>query len=108
MENIEFQNGGNESDIVPDSPTRLKASVQRYDKCMMKLLSKIMEISAVCLGLPNDFFKEYYTRPVYTIRLAYYPAQDKIAPKPNQIRYEAHTDYTGFTILRPDEQTGGL
>eukprot|EP00112_Aurelia_sp_Birch-Aquarium-sp1_P005290 Seg1599.1 transcript_id=Seg1599.1/GoldUCD/mRNA.D3Y31 product="2-oxoglutarate-dependent dioxygenase tropC" protein_id=Seg1599.1/GoldUCD/D3Y31 len=108
VENICFFNGGNEGDIVPDSPARFKASVQKYDKCMMTLLSKIMEISALCLGLPKDFFTEYHTRPENAIRLAHYPAQDKTAPKPNQVRYGAHTDYTGFTILRPDEQIGGL
>ena len=108
VENICFYNGGSEGDIVPDSPARLKASVQKYDKCMMTLLLKIMEISALCLGMPKSFFTEYHTRPENAIRLAYYPAQDKAAPKPNQFRYGAHTDYTGFTILRPDEQSGGL
>ena len=60
------------------------------------------------LGLPKDYFTPFFTKPDNSLRLAYYPAQDKEKPSANQMRYGAHTDYTGFTILKQDDEVEGL
>ena len=108
VESIEFLEGAQGNDIVPKSPDSLQNTVQNYWKQMQNLLAISMEISALSLGLPRDYFAPYHTKPECSLRLAYYPAQDKVKPEPNQIRYGAHTDYTGFTFLRPDVEVGGL
>jgi isopenicillin N synthase-like dioxygenase len=66
-----------------------------------------MRISALALGLDEDFFGPYYGRMMHNLRLARYPDQTE-PPLPGQFRNGQHTDFTGFTILRPDLAPGGL
>lgn len=108
VESICFHEGATGNDVIPETPTSLKYTVQNYWRHMQCLLKMAMEISALSLGLPKEFFVPYYTKPECSLRLAYYPAQDKVKPSNDQIRYGAHTDYTGFTFLRPDSEVGGL
>ena len=54
-----------------------------------------------------------YAQPAVALRLASYPpcSPDPDCPADNisaGLRYGAHTDYTGFTILWPDPHIGGL
>ena len=44
----------------------------------------------------------------HRLRIAYYPPQDKIEPLEGQLRYGAHTDLSGFTILWQEDAPGGL
>ena len=67
-----------------------------------------MEISEEALGLPKGYFSPFFTPPGNAFRLAYYPAQDKKKPADKQMRFGAHTDYTGFTLLKQDDEVGGL
>ena len=108
VESLYFLEGGGGNDVVPEHPQNLKISLQNYWKHMRDLLALSMKMSALSLGLPRDYFTPYFKEPECTIRLAYYPPQDKVKPKENQMRYGAHTDYTGFTFLRPDVEVGGL
>ena len=108
VESLYFLEGGEGNDVIPPYPKSFKNTVHRYRKSMLGLLALSMEISALSLGLPREYFVPYYTKPECTMRLAYYPAQDKVKPVANQLRYGAHTDYTGFTFLRPDAEVGGL
>lgn len=108
VENICFLEGAEGNDTVPETPKSLKMTVQNYWQHMQRLLSMCMEISALSLGLPTEYFAPYHTNPHCSLRLAHYPAQDKAKPKENQLRYGPHTDYTGFTFLRPDPEVGGL
>ena len=108
VESLCFLQDGAGNDVIPDTPVTMKDSVQRYCMHMQKLLSVVMEVSALALGLKRNFFMPFFSSPQNVLRLAYYPAQGNEKPKPNQMRYGAHTDYTGFTLLRPDDQVGGL
>jgi len=108
VESLEFLEGGKDNDVVPGYPKTLESTIHNYHKNLQFLLVRSMEISALSLGLPRKYFAPYFTKPFCKIRLAYYPPQDKIKPKENQVRYGAHTDYTGFTFLRPDVEVGGL
>jgi isopenicillin N synthase-like dioxygenase len=59
--------------------------------------------------LPQGQFDAAYAEPKCNLRLAYYPPQDPdVSKRPGGQRYGAHTDYTGFTILRPDPSVSGL
>ncbi len=108
VENIAFHHGASEKDIIPDYPIGIKESVQQYWKELKNLLSTIMEISSLSLGLPKDFFAPSYIDPQLALRLAYYPPQDQTKHKNNQMRYGAHTDYEGFTLLKQDDEIAGL
>src|SRR5260221_9066208 len=66
-----------------------------------------MRMSAPALDLPDGYFDRYYDRMATTLRLVQYPDHEG-DPLPGQLRYGAHTDYTGFTILRQDDAPGGL
>ena len=75
------------------------------------MLDAIHEMSAVALGLPARFFEPFYTRdyPADCGELCGGIVVAKYYPPPvagsggSPLRYAAHTDYTGWTILKPDD-----
>jgi isopenicillin N synthase-like dioxygenase len=100
-----------------------------FNKCE-ELVHRLHRLSTGALGIAApkneidyDYFRKYYCAsdkdtvgsadPSYALRLAYYPPQQRgLAAESQQeqvdsgdvaSRYGAHTDYMGFTILRPDE-----
>jgi isopenicillin N synthase-like dioxygenase len=70
-------------------------------------MGRLMRIGARALDLPEDWFTPYYDRRVCTLRCVLYPEQPT-TPEPGQLRYGAHRDYGGLTILRPDRAEGAL
>ena len=113
VESFVFKNGGSPPDFQPDNPKTLIPAVKRYWEEMESLLTKqVLPLSAVSLGLPNDYFNKFYQCEGgklgnNSLRLAYYPAVDKAAIN-CRARYGAHTDYLGFTLLRADPMIAGL
>uniref|UniRef100_A0A7S3AQL7 Fe2OG dioxygenase domain-containing protein n=1 Tax=Haptolina ericina TaxID=156174 RepID=A0A7S3AQL7_9EUKA len=96
---------------MPAQPASLQPAVATYWSAAEKVLRILMRLSALALGLPADFFTPYFAAPKCNLRLAYYPelsASDTPSLPAGAIRYGAHTDYTGFTILYPDPVVGGL
>eukprot|EP00510_Aplanochytrium_minuta_P002896 CAMPEP_0184005836 /NCGR_PEP_ID=MMETSP0954-20121128/300_1 /TAXON_ID=627963 /ORGANISM="Aplanochytrium sp, Strain PBS07" /LENGTH=315 /DNA_ID=CAMNT_0026284201 /DNA_START=86 /DNA_END=1033 /DNA_ORIENTATION=- len=82
---------------------------EAYYSELVKLMEKIHRLSARALGISEDFFTDFYSPPDTSLRLSHYPPlPDKI--EDGQMRYGAHTDYTGFTFLYlPDaEACSGL
>ena len=109
VESFIIQHQGDERDVIPENPKRFRLSIQKYATELKQLLRLILKISSLSLGMENHYFESLYQGfNELTIRLAFYPAQDKKSLLPDQMRYGAHTDYTGFTILRQDEKVGGL
>lgn len=97
------------SDACPDFPKGMREAVRAYSTQVTELLVTIMSLTAVALGLDDCFFEAYFRRPRNNLRLASYPIVKPEDMLPGQIAYGAHTDYTGFTILRQDETVpGGL
>ena len=130
VESFVFNHGGDQRGDQRDqdqhrtrtnpAEARLRDAVRDYWRQLEQLLGLLMQLSAEALGYDGRFFEEYFDPPKCNLRLAYYappPAgaiedvdseQNSQAPKiersnrsPQQ-RYGAHTDYTGFTILRAD------
>jgi isopenicillin N synthase-like dioxygenase len=93
--------------IYPSAPEGLAEAVRDYYMALHRLVRDLMRLSARALNLPEDFFAPYYDRFRATLRCAHYPAQLE-EPQPGQLRYGAHTDYGGLTLLRQDEAPGGL
>lgn len=105
-------------DILPSSETY-------FCKCE-ELIHRLHVISTRALGIPEDvevdFFRKFYCASdehavgngvtSLTLRLAHYPPQEQAdceegdSREENEARgarYGAHTDYMGFTVLKPDE-----
>mmetsp|Transcript_129 Transcript_129/g.314 ORF Transcript_129/g.314 Transcript_129/m.314 type:complete len:323 (-) Transcript_129:150-1118(-) len=97
-----------DSDAIPSTPENYKEVMYRYWDHVSTLLRGLMELSAVALDLPQDFFHPSFDSPSCVLRLAHYPHQSTPSGQEGQLRYGEHTDYTGFTILRQDNAPGGL
>ena len=93
--------------IYPSEPPELAAAIRGYFLAVYRLSYVLMRISARALGLPEDYFEPYYDRQRATLRAVHYPDQPE-EPAPGQLRYGAHSDYGGLTILRQDAAPGGL
>jgi isopenicillin N synthase-like dioxygenase len=91
----------------PTEPAALAGNVNAWFDAMLGLARQLMQISALALDLPEDWFEPYYKQPSLTLRFVHYPDQPE-PPEEGQLRYGAHHDYGGLTILRQDEAPGGL
>lgn len=87
--------------VVPDD---LKHAIVPYAAALTEMLTTLMRITAVSLGLDEDFFADFYSPdPENHLRLASYPISKEHAATGRQLGYGAHTDFTGFTILKQDD-----
>lgn len=98
---------GGVGNIYPERPAGLRAQVGEYFWALQSLATRLNQIAAVALDLPEDFFAPYHTDPGLVMRFVNYPDQPD-PPLPGQLRYGAHHDYGGLTILRQDDAPGGL
>ena len=93
--------------IWPEKPEGFVEAWQAYYAALEDLAKRIMRLFAVALKLPDDYFAPFIDAPISALRALNYPEQ-KIAPKPGQLRAGAHTDYGSLTILLPQEGSKGL
>ena len=93
--------------IWPDRPAQLRELVIAYEAALVALGRQLTRLSALALDLPESFFEPFYAEPGVTLRFVNYPDQPK-PPLSGQLRYGAHHDYGGLTILRQDDAPGGL
>src|SRR6266568_3153487 len=96
-----------ENNVWPKNPPQLQNVLERLFKEMHGLTDFLMDLCAVALKLPQDFFRQYIDHPKATLRLSYYPAVT-LPPHEGQSRVTAHTDYGTLSILDPDPYVGGL
>lgn len=99
--------GGKSGNIWPEEPAALAPLVSRWTREMERLTGLLSRISALALDLPEDYLKEAFADPAITLRFVNYPDQPN-PPAPGQLRYGAHHDYGGLTVLRQDSAPGGL
>lgn len=93
--------------IWPERPAGFRATVERYYRAMEELTATLMELFAIGMALPEDFFTSRFTDHNSTLRLIHYPPPDR-PPEPGQLRAGAHTDYGALTILLGQDRPGGL
>ena len=93
--------------LWPDEPDGFRELIGEYAAQAYDLGLRLMRISALALGLAENHFDTFYSPMGHKLRLAYYPEQ-AVEPEPGQLRNAAHTDFSGFTILRQDDAPGGL
>jgi isopenicillin N synthase-like dioxygenase len=78
--------------------------LNEYATEMFRIAQRVLEIMALVLDKPKNFFESYLTRPVATHRLLHYwPLKDLTT----QIGVGEHTDYGLLTLLKQD-MVGGL
>jgi isopenicillin N synthase-like dioxygenase len=93
--------------IWPSAPEGFKDAWQAYYRAMEDLAARIMKLFAAALKLEDDFFDGLIDHPVSALRALNYPEQTG-APKPDQLRAGAHSDYGSLTILLPQAGSKGL
>lgn len=93
--------------IWPSAPAGFKDAWQAYYRAMEDLAARIMRLFAAALTLPEDYFAGMIDHPVSALRALNYPEQT-VAPKPDQLRAGAHSDYGSLTILLPQAGSKGL
>jgi isopenicillin N synthase-like dioxygenase len=93
--------------IWPTSPVGWAEMAQRYYTEMEQLAKKLLQLSALGLGLPEHFFDTKIDRHITAMRINHYPAQGD-TPLPGQLRAGSHTDYGLLTILSGEDKPGGL
>ena len=98
---------GAKANIWPPQPGPLGDLVLRYCAAMRSLTGQLARLSALALDLGEDYFEPWFRDPALTLRFVNYPDQID-PPQPGQLRYGAHHDYGGLTILRQDAAPGGL
>lgn len=81
--------------------------VVAYVEKATRLMHILHRVSAFSLGLRGDFFDEFHTTPDSVLRCACYPPLDNEKAQAGAVRYSAHTDYTGFTILALESSLNG-
>lgn len=125
MIDFEMEKDRNKGSVLDE----LKLAASIYWDEVETLLNTLHALSSLSLDLKDqDYFnKYYYPNPSHALRLAYYPPITSITspdcdnkddddignqcinpPEIKGVRYGAHTDYLGFTILRPDRHQSGL
>jgi isopenicillin N synthase-like dioxygenase len=85
----------------------LRDWVLEYCAAMRSLTGHLTRLSALALDLDEDYFSPWYADPALPLRFVNYPDQPD-PPMLGQLRYGAHHDYGGLTILRQDSAPGGL
>ena len=93
--------------IWPSVPVGLAPAAEAYYAAVEGLATKLLQIAALGLNLPEHFFDAKVDRHISAIRINHYPAQRE-PPLPGQIRAGAHTDYGLLTILNGENVPGGL
>jgi isopenicillin N synthase-like dioxygenase len=84
-----------------------KATIDAWFDAQLALCRQLMRLSALALGLPEAAFDAAYAQPSVALRFVHYPDQPE-EPVADQLRYGAHHDYGGLTLLRQDAAPGGL
>jgi len=104
---------GDGGDVVVDTLVPgFDVAVQAYFDAGLGLNIVLMELTAVALGLDRGHFRAAYGEPapaswLNRLRLAYYPSQLDRPAVAGQLRYGAHTDWQGYTLLWQDHNVSG-
>jgi isopenicillin N synthase-like dioxygenase len=95
--------------VWPAEVPALQRAVSEYLAQMRRLADDLLELCAVALGQPLDFFTAPSDHPTHTLNLNWYPPISVVGdPLPGQYRIGPHTDFGTVTILDREPGSGGL
>ena len=98
---------------IPKRPAKMANILVDYYNSMCTLSFRLMELFALALELPRDFFHNMIDNHQSSLRLLNYPpikdlgCYDPLLGEYLKVRASAHSDYGLFTILKQDA-IGGL
>lgn len=93
--------------LWPEHPAGLRAAMTAYFTAVAALAHTIVDVYAVALGLPTDYFHGHLDHSTETLRVNYYERLAPDAPiADSQQRLGAHTDYGITTVLHADRVPG--
>jgi len=91
----------------PQFPVGVRDAWIDYYHAMETLGAALMQLFAIALELPGNWFEAHHRRHLSALRALSYPATS-VAQTGPQHRAGEHSDYGSVTILRPDPDVGGL
>ena len=98
-----------QDNVWPGEVADLQRLVTDYLAQMRRLADDLLELCAVALGRPLDFFTAPSDHPTHTLNLNWYPPITEVGdPLPGQYRIGPHTDFGTVTILDREPGSGGL
>lgn len=89
----------------PDAPG-FRSAVERYFQALRDFGFALQEALALGLGLPNEWFQEYYGNALSTMRLLHYPNAEQTL-EADGFPMAPHIDFGAFSFISQDG-TGGL
>merc|ERR1712083_278727 len=83
-------------------PVELGSVGERYCYEVERAMHALHRVCALALGMPEDFFEPFYSCPASVLVMSHYPPLRPLGVPDVKMRYRAHSDYTGLTILLQD------
>jgi isopenicillin N synthase-like dioxygenase len=91
----------------PAEPAGYEVAWKRYFGEIEALSERLLQIMAVALDLPQDWFLDKVDQHLGTMAANCYVEQP-VPPPPGHQRIRAHVDFSTLTILYQDDSPGGL
>ncbi|MER5949358.1 2-oxoglutarate and iron-dependent oxygenase domain-containing protein [Streptomyces sp. NPDC001904] len=97
------------ANVFPAEAPELRTLVETYLARMRELSDRLLELLAVALDEPADFFTRHTSRPTWGFNINWYPGTEVVGePEPGQFRIGPHTDFGTVTVLDRQAGRGGL
>jgi isopenicillin N synthase-like dioxygenase len=93
--------------LWPERPAGLRAAMTDYWRELGLVEARMMQIFALALGLPTDFFLKRIDKRTNHLRLIDYPPYTG-QPLPGQLRAGVHTDLGMFGMVNQNNNIAGL
>lgn len=87
--------------VWPEQPAHLQAVYTEYYRATERLAKAVLEMFALALQLPLEYFGDKVSKSMDFLRALNYPALTT-SPQPNQFRSGPHTDYGILTLVMAD------
>jgi isopenicillin N synthase-like dioxygenase len=93
--------------LWPEQPEALRPVYERYYREMTQLGDRLLELVAIGVGLPQDWFVDKFDRHFNNLAANYYPPSDGETDN-GMLRNRPHTDHGALTLLYRPSEPGGL
>ncbi len=94
--------------LWPERPATLRPVWERYYREMEDLGNRLLELVALELGLPRDWFADKFDRHFNNLASNHYPPPSEKAQSTGMLPNRPHTDHGALTLLYRPSEPGGL